>query len=259
MRGCCGPRGTARGGPHDCSGTIQLPSGTPGNRLPRFLRHGAFAGLFGAALLAAYFLYVDVLRGKPLFTPTLLASALLGRDTPQTLQASLWLASLYTVFHGLVFVGIGVGAAYLLHHFEVVRHRGLIIVLLFTVLCLGFFALAANVRPSARRRSRSAMRSWATRSPPSRSESTSPATGRGRMSRRSAPGPRAPRTPRPRRRAARGRRRGARWASASHRDLRPPAGRRGRRCPGPFRLLASGIGCSSRRVMPHGQVPSGCG
>lgn len=110
-----------------------------------FLRHGALAGLFGAALLAAYFLYLDVLRGKPLFTPTLLASALLGRDAPATLQATLWLAFLYTLFHGLVFVGIGVGAAYLLHHFAVVRHRGLVIVLLFTVLCLGFFALAANV------------------------------------------------------------------------------------------------------------------
>jgi len=36
-------------------------------------------------------------------------------------------------------------AAYVLHRFAVIRHRALIIVLVFTVLCLGFFAFAANV------------------------------------------------------------------------------------------------------------------
>jgi len=109
-----------------------------------FLRQGAFAGLFGAVLLAAWFLYIDViLRGEPLFTPTLLASALLGRSLPAA--PSIGLACLYTLVHGAVFVGIGVGTAYLLHRFEVIRHRALIIVLVFTVLCLGFFAFAANV------------------------------------------------------------------------------------------------------------------
>ena len=111
-----------------------------------FLLQGAFAGLFGAALLAAWFLYIDViLRGEPLFTPTLLASALLGRGVPAAPQASIGLAFLYTLVHGVVFVGIGVGAAYVLHRFAVIRHRALIIVLVFTVLCLGFFAFAANV------------------------------------------------------------------------------------------------------------------
>jgi len=111
-----------------------------------FLLQGAFAGLFGAALLAAWFLYVDViLRGEPLFNPPLLASARLGRGVPAAPQASIGLAFLYTLVHGVVFVGIGVGAAYVLHRFAVIRHRALIIVLVFTVLCLGFFAFAANV------------------------------------------------------------------------------------------------------------------
>jgi hypothetical protein len=116
------------------------------NDTAAFLRQGAFAGLFGAALLAGWFLYIDViLRGEPLFTPTLLASALLGRGVPTAPQASIGLALLYTLVHGVVFVGIGVGTAYLLHRFAVIRHRALIIVLVFTVLCLGFFAFAANV------------------------------------------------------------------------------------------------------------------
>src|SRR4029453_11281995 len=35
-----------------------------------FRRQGALAGVFGASLLAAWFLYLDALRGKPFFTPT---------------------------------------------------------------------------------------------------------------------------------------------------------------------------------------------
>ena len=53
------------------------------NATAAFLLQGAFAGLFGATLLAGWFLYIDIiLRGEPLFTPTLLASALLGRGVP---------------------------------------------------------------------------------------------------------------------------------------------------------------------------------
>jgi hypothetical protein len=116
------------------------------NATAAFLLQGAFAGLFGATLLAGWFLYIDIiLRGEPLFTPTLLASALLGRGVPAASEASLGLAFLYTLVHGVVFVGIAIGAAYLLHRFAVIRHRALIIVGVFTVLCLVFFAFAANV------------------------------------------------------------------------------------------------------------------
>ena len=115
------------------------------NGTAAFLRQGAFAGLFGATLLAGWFLYIDViLRSEALFTPTLLASALLGQGLPAP-QPSIGLAFLYTLVHGMVFVGIGIGAAYMLHRFAVVRHRALIIVGVFTVLCLVFFAFAANV------------------------------------------------------------------------------------------------------------------
>ena len=116
------------------------------NATAAFLLQGAFAGLFGATLLAGWFLYIDViLRGQPLFTPTLLASALLGWGVPAAPQESIGLACLYTLVHGTVFIGIGIGAAYLLHRFAVIRHRALIILGVFTVLCLVFFAFAANV------------------------------------------------------------------------------------------------------------------
>jgi hypothetical protein len=127
---------------------LHVPTESRARDFAAFLRQGALAGLFGAALLAGWFLYLDVLRGKPLFTPTVLARAVLGAGgigAPATLEGSLWLTLLFTLLHGLVFAGIGVGAAYLLYHFAVVRNRALIIVLLFTVLCLGFFAFAVNV------------------------------------------------------------------------------------------------------------------
>jgi ABC-type glycerol-3-phosphate transport system permease component len=113
-----------------------------------FRMQGALAGLFGASLLASWFLYLDVLRGKPLFTPTLLATALLwgpGTQAPQTLVGSVWLTLLFTVVHGLVFVAVGIGAAYFLERFALFRTRALIILLIFGVLCLGFFAVAANI------------------------------------------------------------------------------------------------------------------
>ena len=113
-----------------------------------FRRQGALAGIFGACLLAAWFLYLDVLRGKPLFTPTLLATALLrgeGVHAPQTLVGSVWLTLLFTVVHGLMFVAVGIGVAYFLERFALFRTRALIILLIFGVLCLGFFAVAANI------------------------------------------------------------------------------------------------------------------
>src|SRR5262245_26683659 len=116
--------------------------------LAAFLRQGALAGVFGAILLAAWFLYLDTLRGKPLFTPTLLATAVLSGeriDAPEAMVGSIPLTLLFTVLHGLVFVSVGIGVAYLLHHFAMIRSRAAIVLILFTVLCLGFFAFAVNV------------------------------------------------------------------------------------------------------------------
>src|SRR5262249_54215273 len=113
-----------------------------------FLRQGALAGLFGASLLAFWFLSLALLRGEPLFTPTLLGTALLrgqGAAAPQPLVASIWLTLLFTVVHGLVFVVVGVAAAAFLERFTLFRTRALIILLIFGVLCLGFFVVAANV------------------------------------------------------------------------------------------------------------------
>jgi len=123
-----------------------VPTARRAEHIAAFRKQGALAGIFGASLLAAWFLYLDTVRGEPLRTPTLLATALLwgtGAHAAQTLAGSIWLTLLFTVVHGLVFVAVGVGVAYFLERIALFRTRELMILLIFGVLCLGFFAVAA--------------------------------------------------------------------------------------------------------------------
>jgi hypothetical protein len=75
----------------------------------RVLREGVVAGLIGAATVAVWFLVLDFARGKPLWTPTLLGSAVLyGIDSPAGLEPALAPVLGYTLLHGLAFVAFGV-------------------------------------------------------------------------------------------------------------------------------------------------------
>lgn len=79
------------------------------------LSEGVAVGLLGAAVVAVWFLVVDLMAGAPLRTPGALGSALfLGvRDAAQV-EVSGITVGLYTLFHGVAFVLIGLGAAALL-------------------------------------------------------------------------------------------------------------------------------------------------
>ncbi len=79
------------------------------------IREGVTAGLVGAAVVAAWFLIYDTLRGQPLRTPALLGSALFEalRD-PKLLQVRLDLVLGYTVLHFAAFAAFGVIAAALI-------------------------------------------------------------------------------------------------------------------------------------------------
>jgi hypothetical protein len=126
-----------------------VPTASPALEAGALRRQGVFAGLFGACMLAAWFLYRDVVRGKPLFTPTVLADAIFegraGVAAPETIEPSIGPTLLFTVLHALVFAALGLGMAELLLRVAHVRRRALIALLLFGVLCLGFFAFALNV------------------------------------------------------------------------------------------------------------------
>lgn len=120
--------------------------GTGGARAERLAREGLVAGLLGAAAVAAWFLLLDTVHGRPLHTPTLLGTAIFrggaGLASPATLPVSLEMVALYTWVHALVFCVIGGVAARLLALAERSPAAGFGVLLLFVVFEFGFLVLA---------------------------------------------------------------------------------------------------------------------
>src|SRR5204862_2032940 len=79
------------------------------------LREGVVAGLIGAVVVAVWFLFFDLARGRPFLTPGLLGGAVFrGTSTPVGLGITVRSVLGYTVSHGLAFIAFGVLAANLL-------------------------------------------------------------------------------------------------------------------------------------------------
>src|SRR3990167_6558522 len=86
------------------------PAMTPTQR--SVLREGIVAGLLGAAVVAVWFLFFVLARGKPLLTPGLLGAAVFqGVTDPIGLEIAPGNVLGYTLLHGLAFVAFGVIAA----------------------------------------------------------------------------------------------------------------------------------------------------
>jgi hypothetical protein len=77
------------------------------------LREGIVAGLIGAAVVAVWFLFFDLARGRPFLTPGLLGGAVF-RGVPIGLEITVANVLGYTLIHGLAFIAFGVVAASLL-------------------------------------------------------------------------------------------------------------------------------------------------
>ena len=74
----------------------------------RVVREGILSGLMGAAVVAAWFLVVDLLRAEAFFTPAALGSALfLGADSLADVRIGSATVLAYTVVHLLAFVVAG--------------------------------------------------------------------------------------------------------------------------------------------------------
>ncbi len=104
---------------------------------------GTIAGLIGAATIALWFLIVDTLRGRPLYTPSLLGTALFrGRDalaSPETHRISPLMVLLFTLTHCLIFVVIGQIAGRLVRLAEKNANYGFGIILFLVFFLSGFF------------------------------------------------------------------------------------------------------------------------
>lgn len=78
-------------------------------RAPQLVVHGAIGGVLAGAVVAAWFLIVDLLAGQPLATPLTLAAAALSRVS---VSATVRLVAGYTALHFGVFALLGMAAAY---------------------------------------------------------------------------------------------------------------------------------------------------
>ena len=98
---------------------------------------GIRAGLAGAVTIAIWFALVDVLRGQPLHTPSILGVALFkgpgALTNPANVDPSFEMVVGFTWVHMLLFVIVGMVAARLMELAEHDSHVGFGIVLLFCI------------------------------------------------------------------------------------------------------------------------------
>ncbi len=79
------------------------------------LREGVITGVIGAGTVALWFLIYDAWRGKPLFTPALLGTAIFyGVSSPLSIDIAIGPVIGYSIVHVLAFIGFGIVAACML-------------------------------------------------------------------------------------------------------------------------------------------------
>jgi hypothetical protein len=106
------------------------------------VREGVVAGLMGATAVAVWFFVVDLIGGRPLFTPTTLGEGLLSifgsAPEPQFMKIIA-----YTIFHYAVFILVGMLAVFLVHAGERTASVLAGSMILFVAFELGFYGMVA--------------------------------------------------------------------------------------------------------------------
>jgi hypothetical protein len=112
------------------------------------VREGLIAGVASGFLVATWFLVVDLVQGRPFFTPSALGSVLfLGASDLAEVQVSLWIALAYTPVHYAVIIPFGIAAAALLREAEAqpqILLGGVLFFVAFEAFFLGVIAVAAE-------------------------------------------------------------------------------------------------------------------
>src|SRR3954452_15942231 len=79
------------------------------------LGEGALTGLIGGAIVAVWYLIVDVAKGKPLHTPNVLGQVFVGRDTTPGYYVMHQAVAEYSVLHIIIFLVLGMILVWLAH------------------------------------------------------------------------------------------------------------------------------------------------
>ncbi len=113
-------------------------------QLTRILREGFIAGLIGAGAVALWFLIVDIIAGRPFFTPAMLGSAVFfGETDPSKAVIAFSRVVPYTMIHVCAFIIVGTVAAALAAEVEVAPPTLYLIVVTFAVFEFGFYIMLA--------------------------------------------------------------------------------------------------------------------
>jgi len=126
--------------------TISTWFGSHALEVARRHREGLIAGTLGAATIALWFLLLDSLAGRPLYTPNVLGTALFmgsaGLASTPPPELSLGIVVAFTGIHWLVFLLIGDIASRLLGAAEHNPNLGFGVLLLFVLFEGGFLGAA---------------------------------------------------------------------------------------------------------------------
>jgi len=113
-------------------------------QLSRIMREGFIAGLIGAGAVALWFLIVDVIAGRPFFTPAMLGSAVFwGVHDPAQVVIEYSRIIGYTMIHVSAFIIVGTIAAVLAAEVEVVPPTLYLLVVFFAIFEFGFYVTVA--------------------------------------------------------------------------------------------------------------------
>jgi hypothetical protein len=109
------------------------------------VREGVLAGFLGATAVAVWFFVVDMIGGRPLFTPNVLGEGMLrifGRSPEPQFVNVIW----YTIFHYAAFTLVGIIAVILVHAGERMPSVLAGSMILFVAIELGFYGLVAMLQ-----------------------------------------------------------------------------------------------------------------
>lgn len=112
----------------------------------RILREGFVVGLIGAAAVAVWFFLVDLMAGRPFFTPAMLGSAVfLGVREAANVEVAFPAVIGYTMLHVVLFTLVGMIAAALVTMVQRFPSTFFLIVVFFAIFEVGFYIVVATM------------------------------------------------------------------------------------------------------------------
>jgi hypothetical protein len=109
---------------------------------------GVFSGVIGGLTVALFYLLIDTIAGRPLWTPSLLGSALfLGSGVDKISEVNVPMVFAYTGVHMAMFVGAGMVFSFMVAQFESNPPLAILLILLFVCFEAAFFAFTMALAP----------------------------------------------------------------------------------------------------------------